>query len=113
MAIDRARIHQLLDNAAAEGRFALLEWEVYEVLTAAGCRAPRVVMIPAGENVDSGALQQLGCERVVLKVVSPTIAHKTDVGGVKKVAADSRVVDEAVAAMLDEIPRPGSRLRPS
>ena len=105
MAIDRARIHQLLDNAAAEGRFALLEWEVYEVLTAAGCRAPRVVMIPAGENVDSGALQQLGCERVVLKVVSPTIAHKTDVGGVKKVAADSRVVDEAVAAMLDEIPR--------
>lgn len=104
MAIDRTRIDNILDSAAAEGRFALLESEVYEVLAAAGCPVPRYVMVPAGAPVDAGLVQALGGERVVLKVVSPHIAHKTEVGGVRKVAAEPRAVAEGVAAMLEEVP---------
>ncbi|HPC84236.1 MAG TPA: acetate--CoA ligase family protein [Thermoanaerobaculaceae bacterium] len=105
MNIDRNRIDQILDSAAAEGRFALLESEVYDVLAAAGCPVPRLVMIPAGAPVDPGIAQALGGERVVLKVVSPHIAHKTDVGGVVKVAAEPRAIAAGVAAMLEEVPR--------
>lgn len=105
MTIDRNRINQILDSAAAEGRFALLESEVYDVLAAAGCPVPRLIMIAAGAPVDSGIVQVLGGDRVVLKIVSPQIAHKTDVGGVKKVAADPRAIAGGVATMLDEVPR--------
>ncbi|HNX51038.1 MAG TPA: acetate--CoA ligase family protein, partial [Thermoanaerobaculaceae bacterium] len=105
MAIDRTRMNQILDRAAAEGRLALLEWEVYAFLAAAGCRVPRLVMVPAGQPMAAGALQDLGGDRVMLKVVSPQIAHKTDVGGVKKVVADPEAIVAAVATMLEEVPR--------
>lgn len=105
MAIDITRMNQILDSAAAEGRFALLEGEVYAFLAAAGCPVPRFIMIPAGQPVDPSAVRDLGGDRVVLKVVSPEIAHKTDVGGVKKTPADPGAIAAGVAAMLEEVPR--------
>jgi acetate---CoA ligase (ADP-forming) len=49
---------------------------------------------------------------VVLKVDSPDIAHKTDVGGVRVGCHDARSVREAFAEMLDEVRRraPAARL---
>ncbi len=49
---------------------------------------------------------------VVLKVDSPDIAHKTDVGGVRVGCQDARSVRQAFAQMLDEVRRraPAARL---
>jgi acetyltransferase len=49
---------------------------------------------------------------VALKIDSPDIAHKTDVGGVRLDCIDARAVREGVAALLDEVSRraPGARL---
>ncbi len=49
---------------------------------------------------------------VVLKIDSPDIVHKTDVGGVRLGCADARAVREGVATMLDEVRRraPSARL---
>ncbi|MBI5544489.1 MAG: acetate--CoA ligase family protein [Deltaproteobacteria bacterium] len=104
MPLDLQRMNHILDTAAAEGRFALLEHEVYAFLGAAGCRAPRLFIVEPGQPVDATKLQALGGDRVMLKIVSPEIAHKTEVGGVKKCAADPQSVAAGVAQMLEEVP---------
>ncbi|HEY3450187.1 MAG TPA: acetate--CoA ligase family protein [Myxococcales bacterium] len=104
MTLDLSRMNAVLDAAAKEGRFALLEHEVYEFLAAAGCRTPRLFIAEPGKPVDAAKLSALGGERVMLKIVSPEIAHKTDVGGVKKSANDPKSVSEGIARMLAEVP---------
>lgn len=110
MTVQTATLKSILDSAAAEGRFSLLEHEVYSFLSAAGCTTPRFHLVKKGEQPSEAAIGELGGERVMLKIVSPQIAHKTDVGGVKKVAAEPKAVAEGIAKMLDEVPRNYARI---
>ena len=105
MSIEVAAMNAVLSAAAAEGRFSLLEHEVYDLLAAAGCHTPRRFLVEPGQAVDEAKLRALGGERVVLKIVSPEIAHKTDVGGVRKCASDPRSVTDGIARMLAEVPQ--------
>ena len=77
---DKAKVRQLLDRVRSEGRTALSEEEGKEIL-----RAYRVWVPPEGlaRTADEAAeLSRTIGFPVVLKVSSPDIAHKTDVGGV-------------------------------
>ncbi len=105
MGTDIQRIDAILAGAAAEGRFVLLEHEVYAVLAAAGCRVPRATLVGRGQVPTAETLRLLGSERAILKIVSPEIAHKTDVGGVREVGNDPASVGADIAAMLAEVPR--------
>ncbi|MFW5739451.1 MAG: hypothetical protein ACOC1F_03695, partial [Myxococcota bacterium] len=62
MRFDPSPIQRLLDAAAAENRFCLLEHEVYAVLQAAGCEVPKYVMLAAGEKLSGDALAKLGSD---------------------------------------------------
>ncbi len=104
MSLDTQRMNKILTAAAAEGREALLEHEVYEVLEAAGCRVPRQFLVTPGQMLDTSKLSALGGDRVMLKIVSPEIAHKTEVGGVRKVQNDVKAISEAVLKMVEEVP---------
>lgn len=73
-------INDIINNAKKEGRFKLLEHEAYEVLRAYGLPIPKVSLArDPDEAVDFA--ERIGYP-VVLKVVSPDISHKSDVGGV-------------------------------
>ncbi len=94
---------EILARAFAEGRRSLLEPEVYEVLRSVGVDVPRFVLAPDPARIDANLLGGLAGGDVVVKVVSPDVAHKTDVGGVAfvrggpgEVAAAARKVLEAV-----------------
>ena len=69
-------------QAASDGRSLLLEHEVYALLATAGLGVPAHRVVTGADAVDAALCGALGSEGVVVKVVSPDILHKSDVGGV-------------------------------
>jgi acyl-CoA synthetase (NDP forming) len=98
------KISSIFSRAEKDGRDFLLEHEVYALLREAGIAAPRGFFLPRGQKVKRADLARLPGESVVLKIVSPLIAHKSDVGGVRIVKKSAAAVDEACRRMLAEVP---------
>ena len=103
--IDFSSIEELLEQAAVEGRDFLYEWEVYKILQLSGLRTPKADFVPKREDIDPHLLKQYTGNRVVLKIVSDTISHKTEVGGVRVVARNHPVVSQAFQEMVSSVPR--------
>ena len=103
--VDLEAIGQIFSKAAAEGRQALFEHETYDLLKNSGAETPpRTVFLAKGERPEDEALMILPGETIVLKIVSPTIVHKTEVGGVKVVAKTPEKIRSAWRRMLFEVP---------
>lgn len=87
----------VLAQARAEGRTLLNEVEAKSLLKDAGVPVANTTLATSREEAQAQA--DAAGYPVVLKVVSPDIAHKSDVGGVKLNLKDR----EAVGAAYDEI----------
>lgn len=96
---DLDRIRGIVATARATGRTSLLEPEGLALLAAAGIAVPHHVFVRDAAAVTTGLLAAFPGERVVVKVVAPAIAHKTDVGGVAIVAREPAAVAEAITRM--------------
>ncbi|MBM4372139.1 MAG: acetate--CoA ligase family protein, partial [Deltaproteobacteria bacterium] len=108
-AADVAR--ELIRLARAEGRDVLLEAEVYQVLDAGGLRVPAVLCIQPGERVAASRLRHLPGDEVFLKIASPAITHKTEVGGVIRCPRDPDAIAARSREMLETVrARGGDRL---
>jgi acetate---CoA ligase (ADP-forming) len=95
--VDRARVRAVIHAARRAGRTVLPEYAAREVLAAYGLRVPTVARVrDAAAAVE--AARRIGYP-VVLKIVSPDISHKTDVGGVALGLGDDAAVRGAVARM--------------
>lgn len=107
LGLDMAAIRGLVDKVLAEGRELLNEPEAKDLLAA--CGIPVVATHIAGPTADAAAAAaaQIGYP-VVVKLLSPQISHKSDVGGVALNLDDDHSVRTAVATMLARL----SRLRP-
>lgn len=101
MDMDFTAIEHIFRQAEHE---TLLEHEVYAVLNALGIDTPAHFFLPAGQAVTDQDLSGIPGRGLVLKVVSPRILHKSDVGGVRFVDRDPEAVNRAVADMLERIP---------
>ncbi len=88
---------EIIDKAKSEGRTILTEVESKQVLAEAGISTARAQLAASREEAVTAA-RQIGLP-VVLKIVSPDISHKSDVGGVKLNLGS----EEEVAAAFDEI----------
>ncbi|MCD6195330.1 MAG: acetate--CoA ligase family protein [Staphylothermus sp.] len=73
-------VKTIIENAIKEGRRKLLEHEAFEVIRAYGIPAPETGLAKTPEEAAELA-DKIGYP-VVLKIVSPDISHKSDVGGV-------------------------------
>ena len=103
--IDFDAITRLFAAAAAEGRHFLFEHETYVLLKNSGAETPpRTVLLAKGSRPSDEELVALPGERVVLKVVSPTIVHKTEVSGVRIVAKTPEKIRSAWRRMMVEVP---------
>ena len=90
-------ITAIFDAAQREGRDVLLETEGLQVLAALGLPAPAHMFVRDAGLVTASVLSPFPGDRVVVKVISPRILHKSDVGGV---AVVEKTV-ETVAAAID------------
>jgi acetate---CoA ligase (ADP-forming) subunit beta len=100
----------ILAQARAEGRTLLNEVEAKEALREAGVPATETTLATSREEAQSQA-EGMGYP-VVLKVVSPDIAHKSDVGGVKLNLQDKDAVAEAFDAIMSSARKaePGAKI---
>ncbi len=99
------QVKKIFEQAEKEGRSYLLEPEVYALLRSYGISTPRFFFIHKGQRVSGQQLSRLQSAEVVIKIVSPDIVHKSDVGGVAFVSAEPGKVNRAIASMLEEVPR--------
>jgi acyl-CoA synthetase (NDP forming) len=86
--------------AQAEGRSVLLEHEVYGLLCEAGIAVPRHRLVSGPEGVNDDLSAVLGSEDAVVKVASPDLLHKSDVGGVVVCRNEAAALRDAVEAVL-------------
>lgn len=96
----------VLAQARAEGRTLLTEVEAKALLAEAGVPVARTLLARTREEAERAA-EEVGYP-VVLKIVSPDIAHKSDVGGVRLNLGDRAAVgqafDEVVANARRAVP---------
>jgi acyl-CoA synthetase (NDP forming) len=97
---------EIIDRAKSEGRTILTEVESKQVLGEAGIPIADAQLAATREEAVAVA-RQIGLP-VVLKIVSPDISHKSDVGGVKLNLGS----EEEVAAAFDEIVAAARRAEP-
>nr|WP_320190409.1 acetate--CoA ligase family protein [uncultured Desulfobacter sp.] len=103
--IDFHSLEQIFSKAWGQGRAFLFESEVYELLAKSGAETlPHVRLIKQGDRIADDDLVDMPGEKSVLKIVSPYIIHKTEVGGVRVVDKAPNKIRSAVRRMLYEVP---------
>ncbi len=107
LTVDRDRAARLIAQVRVAGRTRLTELEVLGVLSAYG-----ISVAPARLGRDAEDAARAATEigyPVVVKIVSPQILHKTEVGGVRTGIGTAVEVKQACVEMLDSV----SRLAPN
>ncbi|TQM06411.1 acetate--CoA ligase family protein [Pseudonocardia kunmingensis] len=97
MGYDKDAVREVLDKALAEGRESLTAPEGRRVCEAYGIPTPGEGLASTADDAVRLAAELGG--RVVMKIVSPDILHKTEAGGVKVGVSG----DDAVRGAFDEI----------
>ena len=98
---DMAAARRIIDHALTEGREWLGEPEAKAVLEA--YRIPVVAVRTAADPRAAAAAAAAVAGQVVLKILSPDITHKSDVGGVVLDLRAPSAVRDAAEAMLERV----------
>ncbi|MBN2135253.1 MAG: acetate--CoA ligase family protein [Acidobacteria bacterium] len=94
----------ILKSAWGEGRNQLTEPEAYEFLAAFGIEGVNKIYIKRGESLSDDIGNKFKGEKVVVKIVSPLVLHKTDVGGVKFPTNNAKDIKVVVDEMISGVP---------
>ena len=78
---DNETVRSIINKVLSDGRVTIGDFEAREILTAYDIKIPHSAIAASPEEAIENA-NKIGYP-VVLKIASPDILHKTDVGGVK------------------------------
>jgi acyl-CoA synthetase (NDP forming) len=101
--VNRRKVENIIDRHLRQGILDIGETESKEILEAYGFVTPEGSVATTAEQA-SNIAQQLGFP-VVLKIWSPDILHKSDVGGVKLGLKTEQEVRDAFDLMMYRIPK--------
>ncbi len=96
--VDKAAVRQIIDQVRSEKRSSIGDFEARQVLQAYGLRIPQSELARTPDQAVEFAAK-MGYP-VVLKIASPEILHKTDVGGVKVGLQSATDVRDAYELMV-------------
>ena len=91
--VERETVRELFQSVREAGRLTIGDFESRDILAAYGLASPEADLAPTAEEAAQLA-GRIGYP-VVLKVASPDILHKTDVGGVRVDLRDAAAVRDA------------------
>jgi acetyltransferase len=97
--VDRQRVQSIISDARKDGRVALLGSEAIAVADAYGINVPPTRLVSTGK--EAAKLAETMGFPVALKISSPQILHKTDIGGVKLNLGSAEQVEEAFRDIID------------
>jgi acyl-CoA synthetase (NDP forming) len=95
------RLDRALERAAARGDVYLAEDEGLAVAAALGLTVPLRAVIDGPEAGGTLDLEPFGGDRLVVKVLSPEIAHKSDAGGVAICEREPTAIEVTVRRMAE------------
>ncbi len=95
--VDKSTVHSVIERARQEGRVTIGDAESRDILSAYDLPIPKSKLAETPERAVEIA-DQIGYP-VVLKIASPDILHKTDVGGVKVDLKNGEQVRDAFELM--------------
>jgi acetyltransferase len=109
---DVAAARAVIEHALSDGREMLDELEAKAVLRAYGIPVVPTVEVAPTADAAVAAAREAGFP-AVLKILSPDISHKSDVGGVRLNLHDEDAVRHAALQMLERVHtlRPEARIR--
>lgn len=103
---NRQKARLVINEARSKGATEVVEFQAQEVLRAYNLPTPNTALARSSDEAVAAA-EKIGYP-VVLKIASPQISHKSDVGGVKVNLADA----EAVKNAFFDITARAQRMRP-
>ncbi|HLV45293.1 MAG TPA: acetate--CoA ligase family protein, partial [Aggregatilineales bacterium] len=108
--VDREAVREVFEKVRSEGRVSIGDFEARAILKAYGFRTPQTELAETPEEAVEIA-GRIGYP-VVLKIASPDILHKTDVGGVRVGLQNAQDVRDAFELMVYRAERyvPGARI---
>jgi acyl-CoA synthetase (NDP forming) len=99
----RLKINDILRRANADNRQMLYEHEIYGILKELKLEVPRYVFVTDPAAIDETVLKPF-TRAIVVKIVSPQIAHKQKLGGVKIIRNfEPLYVQFVLSRMRDEV----------
>jgi acetyltransferase len=96
--VDNKAVRRIFDKVLSDGRVTIGDFEAREILTAYDMRIPKSEIAATPDEAIKIA-NEIGYP-VVLKIASPDILHKTDVGGVKVGLSNQEEVRDAYELMV-------------
>jgi acetyltransferase len=96
--VDRDSVQKIITKVRDDGRLSIGDFEARSILTAYGMTIPKSELAETPERAVEIA-NEIGYP-VVLKIASPDILHKTDVGGVKVGLENAEQLQDAFELMV-------------
>jgi acetyltransferase len=98
---DRETVSSIIKKYRAAGQVQINESDTKKILRAYGINTPAGALVSSAEEAAKEA-EKIGYP-IVMKIVSPDIIHKSDVGGVMLHLKSADAVSEAYSAMISKI----------
>ncbi|MFX1264429.1 MAG: acetate--CoA ligase alpha subunit [Promethearchaeota archaeon] len=99
--VDKKRVAEIIKSVREDNRQVMLGNEAHEIAEAYGISVARIRLATSAKEASEIAAE-LGFP-VVLKIASPDIIHKTDIGGIQVGLKDEEEVENAFLEILDNV----------